>query len=86
VERRNKMVVEMDRCMLQHRKVPNRYREEPIPTKVYMLYRGPTKVVRNVTPKQACPRRKPHGSHLKIFGFVAYVLIPNEKRSKLDPK
>ena len=25
-------------------------------------------------------------SHLKVFGCIAYVHIPNERRTKLDPK
>jgi hypothetical protein len=25
-------------------------------------------------------------SHFKVFGCIAYVHVPNEKRSKLDPK
>jgi len=30
--------------------------------------------------------KKPNVSHLKVFGCIAYVHIPNEKRSELDPK
>ena len=28
---------------------------------------------------------KPEVSHLKIFGFLVYIHIPKEKRTKLDP-
>jgi len=28
---------------------------------------------------------KPEFSHLKIFGYLVYIHVPKEKRSKLDP-
>ena len=28
---------------------------------------------------------KPEGTHLRIFGFLVYVHVPKEKRSKLEP-
>jgi hypothetical protein len=31
-------------------------------------------------------RRKPNVNHLKVFGSIAYPLIPNEKKTKLNPK
>jgi len=30
--------------------------------------------------------KKPNVSHFKVFGCIAYVHVPDEKRSKLDPK
>jgi len=30
--------------------------------------------------------KKPDVSHLRVFGYIAYVHVPDEKRSKLDPK
>jgi len=30
--------------------------------------------------------KKPDVSHLEMFGYIAYVHVPDEKRSKLDPK
>jgi hypothetical protein len=30
--------------------------------------------------------KKPNVSHLRVFGCIAYMHLPNEKRSKLDPK
>jgi hypothetical protein len=29
---------------------------------------------------------KPDVSHLKMFGYITYVHVPDEKRSKLEPK
>jgi hypothetical protein len=30
--------------------------------------------------------KKPDVSHLRVFGCIAYMHVPNEKRSKLNPK
>ena len=30
--------------------------------------------------------RKPNLRHLRVFGSIAYVHVPDEKRRKLDPK
>jgi hypothetical protein len=30
--------------------------------------------------------KNPDVSHLRVFGCIAYVHVPDEKRSKLDPK
>jgi hypothetical protein len=39
-----------------------------------------------MTPKEKFTSKKPNVSHLKVFGCIAYVHVPDEKRSKLDPK
>jgi hypothetical protein len=39
-----------------------------------------------MTPKEKFTGKKPDVSHLRVFGYIAYVHVPNEKRSKLDPK
>jgi len=39
-----------------------------------------------MTPEEKFIGKKPDVSHLKVFGCIAYVHVPDEKRSKLDPK
>ena len=39
-----------------------------------------------VTPHEKYFRKKPDLSHTRIFGVIAYVHIPDERRQKLDPK
>ena len=41
---------------------------------------------RYVTPKKKYTLRKLDISHFKVFGYIAYVHIPDERRTKLDPK
>jgi hypothetical protein len=42
--------------------------------------------VHGMTPEDKFIGKKPNVSHLEMFGYIAYVHIPNEKRSKLNPK
>jgi hypothetical protein len=39
-----------------------------------------------MTPEEKFTRKKPDVSHLRVFGCITYVHVPDEKRSKLDPK
>jgi hypothetical protein len=39
-----------------------------------------------MTPEEKFTGKKPDVSHLRAFGCIAYIHVPNEKKSKLDPK
>ena len=39
-----------------------------------------------MTPEEKFSGRKPDLSHLKVFGCIAYVHVPDELCTKLDPK
>jgi len=39
-----------------------------------------------MTPEEKFKGKKPNVSHLKVFGYIAYAHVNDEKRSKLDPK
>jgi len=43
-------------------------------------------VIHGMTLEEKFIGKKPNVSHLRMFGYVAYVHVPDEKRSKLDPK
>jgi transposase InsO family protein len=86
VERRDRTITEMSRCMLQNRCVPNRFWAETVFTTVYLLNRSPTMAVKQKTLEEAWFGRKPKVSHLKVFGSTAYTWIPAAKRTKLVPK
>ncbi|KAJ4722910.1 Retrovirus-related Pol polyprotein from transposon TNT 1-94 [Melia azedarach] len=47
---------------------------------------SPTKSVSGKTPQEAWCGRKPGISHLRVFGSVAHVHVPDERRTKLDDK
>ena len=50
------------------------------------MNRTPIAAIHDMTPEESCTGKKPDLSHLKVFGCLAYVHVPNELRSKLDPK
>ncbi|XP_055814518.1 uncharacterized protein LOC129884204 [Solanum dulcamara] len=85
-ERKNRTVVEMARCLLLEKKLPQSFWAEAVYTSVYLLNRLPTKVVDKKTPIEAWSGTKPSAKHLKIFGSICYSLVPLVKRRKLEPK
>ena len=50
------------------------------------MNRTPTVVVHDATPKEKYTGNKPDLSHMKAFGCIAYVHVPDELRTNLDPK
>ena len=52
----------------------------------YVLNRCPTKALRSITPYEACHGRKPSIAHLRVFGCLAYTLVPQQQCKKLDDK
>lgn len=85
-ERKNRTVMEMARTMLKERGLPNSFWIEAVNTAVYLLNRLPTKAVQNKTPIEAWSSQKPSAKHLRVFGCICYVHIPDQKRTKLDDK
>jgi len=42
--------------------------------------------IHGMIPEEKFTSKKPDVSHFRMFGCITYVHVPNEKRSKLDPK
>jgi hypothetical protein len=79
-------IAEIARAMLNEKNLPNYFWVEAVATTVYIMNRTPTMGVHGMTPEKKFTCKKPDVSHFKVFGYIAYVHVPNEKRSKLDPK
>jgi hypothetical protein len=79
-------ITEIARAMLNEKNLPNYFWAKAVATVVYIMNRTPTAVVHGMTPKEKFTGKKPDVSHFRMFGCIAYVHVPNEKRSKLDPK
>ena len=62
------------------------YWAEAVNTANYILNRCITSGVHEVTPEECFYGKKSGLGHLKVFGSLAYVYVPAEIRSKLDPK
>lgn len=85
-ERKNRVIVEMARSMLQGSSLPNSFWAEAVNTAVYILNRCATKAVKDKTPLEAYSGIKPSVAHFKVFGCECYAHVPKENRRKLDPK
>ncbi len=72
--------------MLNEKNLPNYFWAKAIVTIVYIMNRTPTAAIHGMTLEEKFTGKKPNVSHLKVFGYIAYVHVPDEKRSKLDPK
>ncbi|MCO5551091.1 hypothetical protein L7F22_004588 [Adiantum nelumboides] len=45
-----------------------------------------TTAIHEMTPEEKFTWKKPNVSHFKVFGCIAYVHVPDELKTKLDPK
>ena len=76
----------MARSMLSHKKLSNEYWAEAIGCSVYLLNRSPTVTVQDKITEEEWSGTKTSVSHLRIFGSVAFVHLPDGLRRKLDKK
>ena len=71
--------------MLHDQDIPMHLWEEVARTMVYVQNHTREKVLEKKTPEEVFSGKKLEVSHLKIFGYLVYIHIPKEKRTKLDP-
>ncbi|KAK2976697.1 hypothetical protein RJ640_013953 [Escallonia rubra] len=86
VERKNRSIVNMTRSMLKSKNLPKKFWAKAIDCVVYLSNRCLTRSVWNQTPQQAWSGYKLSVSHLKVFGSIVYVHVPDQQRKKLDDK
>ena len=79
-------IAEVGQAILNEKNMPDYFWAEAVATAVYIMNRTPTAAVHGMTPEEKYIGRKPDISHIKVFGCIAYVHIPDEMRTKLDPK
>lgn len=79
-ERKNRSIVEMARCLCFQHNIPSYLWSEAIKTATYIINRVPTRVLTNMTPKEAFSGMKPDLSQLRTFGTRIFVHTPKEKR------
>jgi transposase InsO family protein len=85
-ERKNRHIAEIARAMLNEKNLPNYFWAKVVAFAVYIMNRTPTAAVHGMTPEEKFTGKKPDVSHLRVFGCIVYVHVPDEKRSKLNPK
>ena len=72
--------------MVKSQALPHAFWLEVIMCAVYVLNKCPTKALQSITPYEAWHARKPSVAHLRVFGCLAYALVPEQQRRKLDDK
>ena len=84
VERKNITIMEVPMAMLHDQDLPMHIWEEAARTTMYVHNHSPHRVLENKTPEELFSDKKPEVSHLRIFGYLVYIHIPKEKRTKLE--
>lgn len=85
-ERANRTIVEMARAMIHGQGLKYELWGEAVSNAVYTRNRCPTQALVSKTPQEAWSGVRPHVSRMRVFGCIAYALVPNAKRTKLDAK
>jgi hypothetical protein len=70
--------------MLNNAGLSKKYWAFAVSVGVYLKNCTPTRSVVGMTPYEACYRRKTSLTYLRLFGCLAFVHVPKEKREKLD--
>ena len=77
--------MEMAQCMVKSQ-LSHVFWLEAVMCAAYILNRCPTKALQSITPYEAWHGKKPSIGHLRVFGCLAYALVPMQQRRKLDDK
>jgi hypothetical protein len=85
-ERKNRTILDMARSLLKANKLPKQYWAEAVSCAMYLLNRCPTRSLQVVTLEEVWSGHKLSVTHLRVFGCVAYVKIPDARRTKLNDK
>ncbi|GJV10923.1 ribonuclease H-like domain, reverse transcriptase, RNA-dependent DNA polymerase [Tanacetum coccineum] len=86
VERRNRTIMSMTRCMMKATNMPQNFWAEAVRHAIHILNSVPTKALEDITPYEAIKKRKPNLENLRIFGCIAYAKVPSQHLTKLDDR
>ncbi|GKV41705.1 hypothetical protein SLEP1_g49203 [Rubroshorea leprosula] len=86
VEWKNRTILNMVRSMLKSKNMPKEFGIEAVACAVFLSNLSPSRSVQGMTLQEAWSGQKPNVSRLCVFGSIAFIHVPNEKRSNLDGK
>ncbi|KAJ9565988.1 hypothetical protein OSB04_001954 [Centaurea solstitialis] len=86
VERRNRTLLEMTRCLMKAKGVPNYLWGEAVRHATFIINRTPTRALVGVTPYEKFYGEKPNLEDLKVFGCIAYDRVVSKHLKKLDDR
>ena len=76
----------MVRCMLCDKQVSKAFWPEAARWTVHVLNRSLTLVVKDKSPEEMWSGVKPKVDYFRVFGCLAHVHVPDQKKTKLDDK
>ena len=85
-ERAIRSIVTIGRSMLHHARLDKSFWAEAAMTAIYIKNRLPSPKSDTKTPFEMVNKSKPSVKHMRVFGCLAYVLTPKEKRLSGTPK
>lgn len=85
-ERKNRTVINMVVTLLSAKNMPKMFWADATCWSFYVLNRSTTKALSYMTPQEAWSSLKPTVQNFRIWGCLAHVHVPKEKRSKLENK
>ena len=85
-ERKNKHIAKVARALFNEKEMSEYYWAEATHAAVYIKKRTHSGAIHGMTPGEKFIEKKIELSHPKVVGCLAYVHIPDELRSKMDPK
>jgi transposase InsO family protein len=86
-ERLNRTLVESARAMIFAKNLPKSLWPEAVSYACYIKNRSPVRALDGkLTPYEAFFKKKPDVSRLEEFGTRCWVMVPDERRTKLQPK
>ena len=83
-ERMNRTILEKAKCMCAHADLLKSLWAEAASTACYVYNRLPNAPLKCKSPHEVWYSRKPDLSNLRVFGCIAYALVPAAKRKKFD--
>lgn len=85
-ERKNRTIMNMVRCILNDISVPKEFWPEAARWAAHVLNRSPISIEKNKIPEELWSGKRPIVNYFRIFGSLAHVHVPDQKRKKLDDK
>jgi hypothetical protein len=82
----NKTLMDKERSMLTGVGIAQEFWAEAVDTTKYILNISPSSTLVDMNLHEVWWGKKPSVSHLKVFGYDAFVHVPKETRSKMDKK
>jgi hypothetical protein len=86
VERKNRILLDMARTMLDEYKIPDQFWAEAINTACYSINRLYLHRILKKTSYELLTDKKPNVSYFRVFGSKCFILIKRGRHSKFVPK